>query len=175
MNIDALRLPGNKTTTAVSVKKTVQPYLRGPILWSWLHAAIKLGISDIAAFLEVSTATVRRAIDALQFAGLIERECLEGHKCLITMVKTPIVLDIGASVPGTPMELVLAELEGAPDPTRTAVSCVNDDPDPIDNSHGYAIEPLPDDSDDPNRLIDETESNDSPVEYNDGPPPPQDM
>jgi hypothetical protein len=135
----------------------------------------KIGISDIAAFLEVSTATVRRAIDALQFAGLIERECLEGHKCLITMVKTPIVLDIGASVPGTPMELVLAELEGAPDPTRTAVSCVNDDPDPIDNSHGYAIEPLPDDSDDPNRLIDETESNDSPVEYNDGPPPPQDM
>lgn len=196
MNIDTLRLPGNKTTMAVSVKKTVQPYLRGPIPWSWLHAAIKLpgsavevglalwhfravkksltfktGIGDIAAFLGVSTATVRRAIDALQLAGLIERECLEGRKCLITMVEAPIVLDLGVAVPGTPMELVLAEPEGDPDPTRPGVSGANDDPDPIDNSHGYAIEVLPDDADDPVRLIDEIDSNASPEEYDDGPPP----
>jgi len=47
----------------------------------------------------------------------------------------------------------------------------SDDLDPIDNSHGFAIEPLPDDSNDPERLMVEMESGANTDEYDDGPPP----
>ena len=85
-------------------------YLRGPIDWGWLNAAmhlpgsalkvglvlwhyralrksttIRTGTGDIARFLGVSLDTARRGIDALEGAGLIEVECAPGRKCMITL------------------------------------------------------------------------------------------
>jgi hypothetical protein len=62
----------------------------------------KKGTNDIAKFVGVSTATVRRAIDALQVAGLIARDCAEGRKCLITMIEHPIILGGGSTTSPAP-------------------------------------------------------------------------
>ena len=92
--------------------ETVPSYLRGPIAWTWLLTAMALrgsalkvglvlwhyralnksltfvkGTGDIAGFLHVSEDTVRRAIDALEDAGLIEVDCAPGRKCEIAMVE----------------------------------------------------------------------------------------
>jgi hypothetical protein len=92
--------------------KAISTYLRGPIAWAWLRAAMLLpgsaievglvlwhyralnrsptftkGTGDIARFLTRSPSTVRRAIDALAGVGLIEVDCAPGRKCKITMVE----------------------------------------------------------------------------------------
>ena len=106
MDIASLRLP------AYGEHKPLKRrfYLRGPIDWGWLNAAmhlpgsalkvglvlwhyralrksttIRTGTGDIARFLNVSLDTVRRGIDALEGAGLIEVECAPGRKCMITL------------------------------------------------------------------------------------------
>lgn len=106
-------------------------YLRGPIDWCWLNAAMHLpgsalkvglvlwhyralrksttvrtGTGDIARFLGVSLDTARRGIDALEGAGLIQVECAPGRKCAITL--PPFPADEATSAPqgddpGTPV------------------------------------------------------------------------
>jgi hypothetical protein len=105
-------------------------YLRGPIFWDWLLVASKLqgasldvglvlwhyrslnkcltfrtGTGDIARFLGVSRDTVRRAIYALQSAGLIKLNCASGCKCMFTMVESPpgcVATEPENAVAGTP-------------------------------------------------------------------------
>lgn len=107
MDVSAIRL----SARCDSVRRKPLPYLRGPITWQWLLTAMKLpgaaikvglvlwhfrslnksltfrkGTGDIARFLGLSTDTVRRAMHALEDAGLIEVDCAPGRKCTITMV-----------------------------------------------------------------------------------------
>ena len=111
MNVKSLKLPPKRR----GVTPVVRPYLRGPIPWDWLHVAMRLpgasvkvgialwhyralnrsltfrkGTGDIARFLGLSSDTVRRAIDALEDAGLIRLECAPGRKCSITMLESPV-------------------------------------------------------------------------------------
>lgn len=93
------------------VKPKIELYLRGPIFWRWIKTAnslpgkalavglvlwlyralkksvsVKVGINDIVEKIHVAPDTVRRGLQALERAGLIEIKRESGQKNTITLV-----------------------------------------------------------------------------------------
>ena len=90
--------------------KKIQPYLKGPIYWQWLHKAInlpgaslavgltlwhyrsltkslrfKVGLGDISKLTGKSKDAARRGLRSLQMAGLIQIERKPGRKSFVSL------------------------------------------------------------------------------------------
>lgn len=104
-------LQTTSTPQRAPVRKKQVPYLRGPIPWPWIQKAhelpgnsiavglvlwhyralrksttFKIGIGDICGILNVSPSTARRALIALDAAGLITIDRRDGQKNMITLM-----------------------------------------------------------------------------------------
>ena len=110
-DLGSLRLDGVPPLAKRKARKSVEPYLRGPIKWSWLRrareagpAALPVGLAlwhyralkkaadfpvslrDITKMTGQSTNTARRGLMALEGAGLVARTDTTGRKPRVSIL-----------------------------------------------------------------------------------------
>ena len=111
-DLDSLQLDGTPLSAQKKARKSVEPYLRGPIPWAWLRGAIAAGsaaqavglaiwhyralkkaldfpvsLRDITKMTDQSANTARRGLQALEEAGLITRTSTTGRKPRISILQ----------------------------------------------------------------------------------------
>lgn len=109
-DLQSLRLDGAPPLAKRKAKNPVEPYLRGPIKWSWLrrardagpaalpvglalwhHRALKkatefpVSLRDICKLTGLSRCTARRGLLALEGAGLVARTSTIGRNARIAL------------------------------------------------------------------------------------------